>query len=419
MSLTRRHALLAVAGVAGLAILPGGVSACRRAPVPVEASPTPTTPIRDIRVLVLSNADRLRVRTLTAMTAVDAEGRSTEIATRGDWVTVSAGNSPSIKIGPSEISGKSVSLRSTGSDVLEVSVRSSDGWGEPRHYPGRFRLELGDDNRMRAINALDVERYVACVVAWEAWPTFRMAALRAQAVAARTFALYQMQQRNQSSYDMSATQAAQVYRGVRDGDPGERAGLAVGQTRGVVCTWGEGDREQMFPTYYSAACGGSSQSAKIFGTQSDVPPLSGGVKCDFCKIAPGETYRWGPVRISLAQLRSKLRSRFPSLSSITRIDVAERTPAGRPVMLQITDASGASYDIQAERLRHALGASRIRSTDFHIAVERDAVVFRNGKGFGHGLGFCQWGAQGQALKGKEAADILRFYYPGSNLARAY
>jgi len=89
------------------------------------------------------------------------------------------------------------------------------------------------------------------------------------------------------------------------------------------------------------------------------------------------------------------------------------------VRLRIVGLGGAHHDMSAEQFRLAIGANLIRSTDCRIRVEGAEVVFEEGRGFGHGLGLCQWGAQGQALQGKSAAEILRYYYPGSKLTRAF
>ena len=61
----------------------------------------------------------------------------------------------------------------------------------------------------------------------------------------------------------------------------------------------------------------------------------------------------------------------------------------------------------------------MRSTHCDIRIGEDEVVFENGRGFGHGLGLCQWGGEGQAREGRSAAEIIRFYYPGAKLSRAY
>jgi stage II sporulation protein D len=259
-------------------------------------------------------------------------------------------------------------------------------------------------------------------VANEVWPSFETEAYRAQAIVARTYVLHQMERRRRAAFDVRATEGSQVYRGIRRDGPGRRAAEAARYTRGIVCTCRSRRGEGLFSTYYSAACGGASQSAAIFGKADDIPPLRGGVRCDYCKIAPGETYRWGPVRMGQDEVLSSLIERYPelvSLGDIVAIEPIERTPFGRPVRLRITGSSGQEHDILAERFRLAIGSRVVRSTDCDIRVLKDEVIFDNGRGFGHGLGLCQWGAQGQALEGKRAGEILRFYYPGSRLTRVY
>jgi len=303
-----------------------------------------------------------------------------------------------------------------------MSAYHNDDWSPGNRYPGTLRVILRENGHLDVINAVDVERYVACVVANEVWPTFETEAYRAQAIASRTFVLYQMRRRNTAVFDVVATQSSQVYRGIRTDGTGRRANEAARYTQGIVLTYREGSEDRLFCAYYSAACGGMSQSAAIFGPENDIGPLSGGVRCDYCKIAPGKTYRWGPVRLTKQEVRSRLVAAYPKLTlpgRIRDITVIERTPSDRPVLLQITGAGGKHIDMLAERFRLAMGGSEIRSTDFSLRVTEQHVIFEDGHGFGHGLGLCQWGMQGQALEGKRAGEILRYYYPGSKLTRAY
>lgn len=306
--------------------------------------------------------------------------------------------------------------------AVEVSCERKGGWSVERRYPGTIRIDVVDNGRLDVINYVDVERYVACVVANEVWPTFETEAYRAQAIAARTFVLFQMNRRNSAAHDVSATQGSQVYLGIRTDTPGRRAAEATGSTRGIVLSYSDGDGEHMFCAYYSAACGGMSQSAAIFGPRDAVEPLAGGVRCDYCKIAPGETYRWGPVRMKLSEVRSRLVAANEKLSVLGRIrgvEVCERTASGRPVRIKLIGDKGASHEMLAERFRLALGGAKVRSTDFVLRVKNDTLVFERGRGFGHGLGLCQWGMQGQALLHRRAGEILRYYYPGSKLTRVY
>jgi stage II sporulation protein D len=108
-----------------------------------------------------------------------------------------------------------------------------------------------------------------------------------------------------------------------------------------------------------------------------------------------------------------------ALGRVEDVQVLSQTSFGRNVRLRLVGSTGSAFDIQAEDFRLAVGAARMRSTDCRFAHDRDAIIFSEGRGFGHGMGLCQWGAQGQALQGRSAAEILQCYYPGSNFTRVY
>jgi stage II sporulation protein D len=377
---------------------------------------------RDVRVLIASGVSRARLRTEGALAAHGNGPASEATFSAGDWITAEGEAGGGVRFGPTLRSTDEITLEPRGADFTTVSLQVDGGWSPETQYPGRFRLLARGDGQLDLVNLVDVERYVACVVANEVWPTFETEAYRAQAIAARTFVLYQMSRRQSAAFDVVATQRSQVYRGIRTDQPGRRAAEAGRYTRGIVLTWSDGSTDRLFCTYYSAACGGMSQPAAIFGPENDIPPLSGGVRCDYCRIAPGDTYRWGPVRLRKEEVLSRLVASYPNLTSlgdIQEITVSERTSSGRPVRLRITGSTGESHDILAERFRLAIGGQEIRSTDCRIRVTRRDVIFDKGRGFGHGLGLCQWGMQGQAEAGKRAGEILRYYYPGAKLTRVY
>jgi len=150
--------------------------------------------------------------------------------------------------------------------------------------------------------------------------------------------------------------------------------------------------------------------------------LAGGVKCDYCRDAPRDAYRWGPVTLSLTEVFERATSRNPDLrrlGRLTSVAISRRGASGRPTHILLTGSGGEKHELSAETFRLTLGARRIRSTWCDLDVRRGKVTFSNGRGFGHGVGLCQWGMQGQALVGKEAGEILRFYYPGCAVTRAY
>jgi stage II sporulation protein D len=387
----------------------------------VEAPPS-APPVRDIRVLIVTDAHRLRVRAQRPVELIHDDGTVRQTGAPGRWTVLTPTSSGDFLLdgGPTRVTVGT--LRARGGAALTLSFRRAGDWSSPRTYPGLVRLRVSDEGLIDATNEVDIETYVAAVVAEEVWPTFETEAYRAQAIVARTYALYQMQRRRSRSYDITAAEASQVYDGLRTDEVGVRASRAAAYTRGVVCTHPVDGTDRLFSTYYHAACGGMTQSASIFGQADDIAPLAGGVVCDFCKIAPGNTYRWGPVTLSKRELMDRLVARYPQLESLgvpVAIDVVERAAGGRPKRIRLTGSNGKTHAMLAERFRLAVGARLMRSTCCDIRLDGPNVILENGKGFGHGLGLCQWGAQAQALAGKKAGEILRYYYPGAKLTRAY
>jgi stage II sporulation protein D len=295
----------------------------------------------------------------------------------------------------------------------------------PRHYPGTLRFLLqpgaGAGPAGALINVVDMEDYLPGVVSAEMPASFHPQALRAQAIAARTYAWYNKAERAERDWDVTSTESSQVYIGTGEGVAAE-AVQAVRDTAGVVCTWSAPDGERIFCTYYSSTCGGSTQAAGPVKNEPVIPPLAGNVICEYCSHSPALT--WGPVRLSKAQITEQLRERYPRfrrIGPIEQIAVLEESPSGRPVRLGLLDAFDRGLQLEAENFRLTVDPAgrTIRSTFFTLVIERDSIVFQNGRGFGHGLGMCQYGADGLARAEGTAGQILSFYYPGSNLTRAY
>ena len=294
--------------------------------------------------------------------------------------------------------------------------------GKVRHFRGRLRFVRRSDGTGSVVNLVDVEDYLVAVVAAELDRRFHRETFRAQAVAARTYAWYQKRTGGvKREWDVTATESSQVYPGLARVKQVPQAARAVHDTQGLVCTWDSPEGERIFCTYYSSACGGWTQSARAIRRNAVIPPLAGNVRCEHCRNAPN--YHWGPVRINKADVTRQLRDRYPrfeAMDTIDRIEVKEATPAGRPVRLTLIDADGRQIELEAENLRLTLDPTgrKIQSTFFELVNEDNQIVLQAGRGFGHGIGMCQYGAEGLARKGFKAGEILRFYYPGSKLRRA-
>jgi len=384
----------------------------------------PVVEVRDIRVLIASGREPLRFN-VSGGYLLQAGGRTLDPPRPpARWVEVLGRESGLALAGRSYRGLRRVEVRPQPGATFELSRRSPDGgWSPATRYTGHLVLLVRPDGTLLAINHLDVDTYVAGVLTRELYADFHPEAFRAQAVAARTYALYQMSRRAGRDYDVTATESSQVYGGLPQGRGAHRALEAVHYTRGIVATWPSPRGERIFCTYYSSACGGMTQSVTACKPgEPAIPPLSGGVKCDYCRIARGEAYRWQPVRIAKSDLTARLAARYPAvagLGGIRGVAAAVHPRTGRLCRVRLTGRSGQTHELLAEDFRLAIGSRVMRSTNCRLTDEGEAIVLSDGRGFGHGMGLCQWGMQGQALQGRLAGQILKYYYPGMHLTRAY
>jgi len=132
------------------------------------------------------------------------------------------------------------------------------------------------------------------------------------------------------------------------------------------------------------------------------------------------------VRVAKSAVRAALAARHPGVrdwAALRTVRVTERTSYGRPVWVEAVSRGGKSLRIRAEALRMALLRAGVASGLYSMNCRLDdagaSIVFRDGRGFGHGVGLSQWGAQAKARRGASAEDILQFYYPGARIFRAY
>jgi len=379
------------------------------------------TALRNVRVLIGRNVEKFNIRSASSLTFENTHGKILHQTRPNRWVNIFITNGK-INIADVTKGTNEFIVRSSHGTSIELSRYENSGWTDASSYLGSFRCFLSSEKRIHIVNNVEVETYVAGVVAREVWPTFADQAYRAQAIAARSFVLCQMKRRQSKAWDVTDGQRSQVYAGLREDRTGRRASQATKFTEGIVCIYDNGKQSQIVRTYYSAACGGMTQSAAIFGPEDDIPPLAGGVACDYCRIAPGNTYRWKPLRLTKREIYARITARNSSLKSLGKlrnVSIVKRSAQGRPVTIRLYGNNSQHEDMLVEQFRLSLDGHQLRSSDFRMRVVGDIVTFDHGRGYGHGLGLCQWGMEGQAREGKSAAQILRYYFPGSRLQRAY
>lgn len=289
--------------------------------------------------------------------------------------------------------GSDIRLRSTGSD-LGVQLQG-------KRYAGDLRF-LAENGKVRIINELPLEEYLRGVVPAEVSPTWQPEALKTIAVAARTYALFQMEQSSNRGWDVTDTIDTQVYGGLSAADP--RSDRAVRDTEGQILIY---DGAPILATYHASSGGHTEDASRVWS--KDVPYLR-------AQVDPAPDANTAPWRASVAmkEIERLLKSIGYRVSKISDVSVIERTPSGRAETVRVRHSRG-FIDLAAAKLKALLGGQRIHSTLFQIARTKTAVLF-SGKGYGHGVGLSQLGAASLANDGVAYQQILYAYYPGTQLA---
>jgi stage II sporulation protein D len=287
-----------------------------------------------------------------------------------------------------------------------LRLRSAAGWlaAGPRRYRGVIELRRTSQG-LAAINELFVEEYLYGVLKMEVDPRWPAEALKAQAVAARTLALYSLGRFAAEGYDLRATTDSQVYAGINAEDP--RTTAAVDATRGVIMTYAG---RPIFAAFHADSGGFTESSEFVWGQPY---PYLRGVPDPYGQDAP---YREWLSRIDLPTLEARLARAGRPLPGISAVAVTATSPSGRALTVRLIGAGG-TLELRAVDLRTILGVTFLRSTLFVVRPADDdspAVEFQ-GRGSGHGVGMSQWGARGQAQLGRTYQDILAFYYRGIQL----
>lgn len=295
-----------------------------------------------------------------------------------------------------------------------------------RPFRGSVEVRAVDRGRVTLVNVLPMEEYLLGVVPLEIGPReeTELAAVEAQAVAARTYAVSHLGGHSEMGFDLFGTVEDQVYGGLEaERDESSRA---VRRTAGRILMFAG----RPIRAFYHSTCGGRTaaveevldrEPAPYLRSMSDRAPDG----ADYCSISP--RYRWS-VAWTPAALDSTVRPGLAAhfgvpaevVGPVDRLAIRRRTPSGRVLELGL---SGPGTDVGLSRLdiRRVLSVDGriLFSTDFSIVDGADGLVELHGRGYGHGAGMCQWGAIGRARAGQPVERILAAYYPGSELVRVY
>jgi stage II sporulation protein D len=294
-------------------------------------------------------------------------------------------------------------------------------------YRGKLILIANPDgNSFDAINLVPPEPYLAGVVGAEMPDFWEPEALKAQAITARTYCFYIKKRFGTNrEWDMKQTAAHQVYRGISE--ESLLVWQAVNETKGQVISCKQSDGPvDIFPSYYSSTCGGHTENSKnVFGDSYETL-IS--VPCPYCQdVAKPKYFFWPMIQFDKAYVTARLLKRYSTLrqlGEIVNITVVGQSDYGqysRLTKIKLIGSTGKSDFLRAEDLRLAIDPTgrKLRSTMCQIVEIDDKWAFFSGRGWGHGVGMCQCGAQGLAREGKNTQQILSYYYPGSKIISMY
>ncbi len=343
-----------------------------------------------------------------------ADARSLKLSVDGRCTLMSGGTESTVLRLPKSgirLSSRGLNIEHTSRWYRQaVSIYpKQDGtlWFNGRYYHGRLSLHLEPDGKVTAINHVDLEDYLQGVLGAEVFLSWPQAAIQAQAVAARSYALHQMLKRKDQHIHLGSDSTDQNYLGLERETA--RARQIIAQTRGVVLLAGRG----ILLTYYHSTCGGhTADVAKVF-EQRTITPLSG-VVCGYC--ADSRFHHWD-VAFEKGDVTRAFLQNGISVGSFLELKLHGNGSSGRIKTVALDHSSGTA-SVPAADFRRIMGYDRLRSTWFDVK-ENGRQIHISGHGWGHGVGLCQWGSRGMAMRGYTAELILGHYYPGAKLAKLY
>jgi stage II sporulation protein D len=342
-----------------------------------------------IRVALLQQVESL---TLTSPQGLIITTNGDEEDSNGRSVTIFVGsNGSGLMVDGRRIRAERVELRGRNGEIILNGMT----------LPGRVIVRR-QSNRLLVVNELDIEEYLKGVVPVEMNPAWHLEALKVQAIAARTYAIYQMRQGGKKDFDILASTKDQVYRGRNNVHP--TVLRAVEQTRNLILTYGG---LPIFAAYSSTAAGTTEDAMYVWSM--DLPYLKG-VECPFDMDSPH--YQWR-TDVALPHLERRLREEGFPVGIIASIDPASFSRSGRVAQVRILHSDGELF-LRGEDLRRVVGYTVLSSTMFDFEVAGLRIQF-TGRGAGHGVGLCQWGAKVLAERGYNAETILDYYYPGTEI----
>lgn len=326
------------------------------------------------------------------------------------------------------ISFNQVLISYKGKDFLfetPLLFQAEDGFilFENKRYRGKILLEIGQ----KVINIVKLEDYLLGVIPAEIGrkdPSL-IEAFKAQAVCARSYALRKYIERKDAPFHLYADVKDQVYLGKDYEDAWGNS--ACETTRGLVCVY----KDEIALTLYHSTCGGITANFKDMFPAMDELPYLRNVRCnlngkDLCKVSP--YYSW-EIKYKKENFENLIKNNFLKIFGINlngdifkKMEIIKKSKEGRILEIKIEHENGNIISLKPNEIRN-LFADNLKniplpSVWFDLVQRGDEVVIK-GRGFGHGIGLCQYGARELSRMGWDYEKIIKFYFPGTKIKKLY
>lgn len=307
------------------------------------------------------------------------------------------------------LKGVLINNKTTASDSVRIEATGVNFFNiGSRNFRGTLRV-IKTGNFLQVINHIPLELYITGLINSEIASSWPKESIKAQAVAARTYALNQIEQTRQknpsANYDIKSTVMDQVYAGAHLEDI--KSYDTVKNTSGEILK----QNGKTLPAFYHSCCGGRTEYAhNVWGDSLETPAIED-------KFCDGSPKRGWFLKLSENEFKKTLASNNIKIKKISSITTVPFIDSPR-ISILLIETDDDIVEIKATKLRQILGYMVFRSTWFEAEKKGPDIIFK-GRGYGHGVGMCQWGAKGMAEAGHSYKEILEFYYPGSEIVKAY
>ncbi len=302
-------------------------------------------------------------------------------------------------------SDKTIHIDKTKYPFEQLCIKPLDGHAgvNGTRYHGMFTIAKRN-NSIYLINHVELEEYVYSVLKTESWPGWPIEVNKAFAIASRSYVLAQIHRMKKSDalYHVKNTNEHQTYRGMH-----ETSGIrkAVTHTKGMVLTYANAPALTMF----DSCCGGIIPAHIEDFEFEKAPYLARKQPCTFCKRC--KIYSW-KKEIPIESVHKSLAHLFEEKTKLKEIKIDQKDKAGLVTKLQIKKGNK-HHAIDGKKFYSAM--KDIKSFCYTVQKKADKLIFE-GKGYGHHIGICQWGAREMVRDGWPYKRILDFYYPGTKLS---